>query len=175
MYAVIRSGGKQYRVAPGDVIRVENIGDGNGQVEFADVLAVSGGDGQIGRPQSEARVTGAVVEQGRGRRSWSSTTSARSSTRSCADIARVTPRSASPRLLSTARVSPRLSFPRRKRRSRRKRRQPKQKSRRDAGQAKAEAKSAKRLRRRRSQRPRSRLRKKTARQEKEVVTRNSTG
>jgi large subunit ribosomal protein L21 len=66
MYAVIRSGGKQYRVAPGDVIRVENVGDGNnGQVEFGDVLAVSGGEGQIGRPQSEARVVGQVVEQGR--------------------------------------------------------------------------------------------------------------
>jgi large subunit ribosomal protein L21 len=67
MYAVIRSGGKQYRVAPGDVIRVESQGDGQtGQVEFSDVLAVSGGEGQIGKPQSEARVVGEVVEQGRG-------------------------------------------------------------------------------------------------------------
>jgi large subunit ribosomal protein L21 len=67
MYAVIRSGGKQYRVAPGDVIRVETQGDGqNSQVEFSDVLAVSGGEGQIGKPQSEARVVGEVVEQGRG-------------------------------------------------------------------------------------------------------------
>src|ERR1039457_1051594 len=67
MYAVIRTGGKQYRVAPGDVIRVENQGDGkDGKVEFSDVLAVSGGEGQIGKPQSEALVTGEVVEQGRG-------------------------------------------------------------------------------------------------------------
>jgi large subunit ribosomal protein L21 len=67
MYAVIRSGGKQYRVAPGDVIRVENQGDGkDGKIEFRDVLAVSGGQGQIGKPQSEARVVGEVVEQGRG-------------------------------------------------------------------------------------------------------------
>ena len=67
MYAVIRAGGKQYRVAPGDVIRVESQSNGsNGQIEFADVLAVSGGDGQIGKPQSEARVVGEVVEQGRG-------------------------------------------------------------------------------------------------------------
>ncbi len=67
MYAVIRSGGKQYRVAPGDVIRVESQSDAaNGTVEFADVLAVSGEDGQIGKPQSEARVVGEVVEQGRG-------------------------------------------------------------------------------------------------------------
>jgi large subunit ribosomal protein L21 len=67
MYAVIRAGGKQYRVAPGDVIRVEKLGTGtDGQVEFADVLAVSGQEGQIAKPQSEARVVGQVVEQGRG-------------------------------------------------------------------------------------------------------------
>jgi large subunit ribosomal protein L21 len=66
MYAVIRAGGKQYRVAPGDVIRVETQGTGtNGQVEFSDVLAVSAGDGQIGKPGSGALVTGDVVEQGR--------------------------------------------------------------------------------------------------------------
>jgi large subunit ribosomal protein L21 len=67
MYAVIRAGGKQYRVAPGDVIRVEKVGtgtDGDGQVEFP-VLAVSGEEGQIGQ-QSDARVVGQVVEQGRG-------------------------------------------------------------------------------------------------------------
>lgn len=66
MYAVIRAGGKQYRVAPGDVIRVENQGDGtDGKIEFSDVLAVSGEPGQIGRPQSAALVTGEIVEQGR--------------------------------------------------------------------------------------------------------------
>ena len=69
MYAVIRAGGKQYRVAPGDVIRLENQGNGNnndGKIEFNDVLAVSGEPGQIGRPQSAAVVTGEVMEQGRG-------------------------------------------------------------------------------------------------------------
>lgn len=67
MYAVIRAGGKQYRVAPGDVIRVEKVGNGtDGRIEFNDVLAVAGGEGQIGKPQSEARVTGQVVEEGRG-------------------------------------------------------------------------------------------------------------
>jgi large subunit ribosomal protein L21 len=66
MYAVIRAGGKQYRVAPGDVIRLENQGNGtDGKIEFNDVLAVSGEAGQIGRPQSSALVTGEVVEQGR--------------------------------------------------------------------------------------------------------------
>ena len=66
MYAVIRAGGKQYRVAPGDVIRLENQGNGSdGKIEFNDVLAVSGEPGQIARPESSALVTGEVVERGR--------------------------------------------------------------------------------------------------------------
>jgi large subunit ribosomal protein L21 len=66
MYAVIRAGGKQYRVAPGDVIRVEKLATGtDGHVDFAEVLAVSGGEGKIGKPESEARVVGEVVEEGR--------------------------------------------------------------------------------------------------------------
>ena len=65
MYAVIRAGGKQYRVAPGDVIRVEKVGTGtDGQVEFP-VLAVSGEEGQVGN-QSDARVVGEVMGEGRG-------------------------------------------------------------------------------------------------------------
>jgi large subunit ribosomal protein L21 len=67
MYAVIRAGGKQYRVAPGDVIRVESLGTGtDGQVEFPEVLAVSAAEGQVGKPQAEARVVGEIMEQGRG-------------------------------------------------------------------------------------------------------------
>jgi len=66
MYAVIRAGGKQYRVAPGDVIKVESLGTGtDGRVEFGDILAVSGEPGQIGKPQSGAQVVGEVMEQGR--------------------------------------------------------------------------------------------------------------
>ena len=63
MYAVIRAGGKQYRVAPGDVIRVEKLDGENQQVEFGDILAVSGNQGEIGKPQGEARVVGQVVDQ----------------------------------------------------------------------------------------------------------------
>ena len=66
MYAVIRAGGKQYRVAPGDVIRVETVAAPDQQVEFGDVLAVSASDGEIGRPQGEARVTGKVLGAVRG-------------------------------------------------------------------------------------------------------------
>ena len=65
MYAVIRAGGKQYRVAPGDVIRVETMPDSNGAVSFGDVLAVSGGEGQIAKPGADVHVSGQVVEQGR--------------------------------------------------------------------------------------------------------------
>ena len=65
MYAVIRAGGKQYRVAPGDVIRVEKTGTGtDGLVEFP-VVAVSGEEGKVGL-QSDARVVGEIVEEGRG-------------------------------------------------------------------------------------------------------------
>jgi large subunit ribosomal protein L21 len=68
MYAVIRAGGKQYKVAPGDVIRVETVNgsDGNSQVEFNDVLAVSAEAGSVVRPGAEARVSGEIVDQGRG-------------------------------------------------------------------------------------------------------------
>ncbi|MBV8050691.1 MAG: 50S ribosomal protein L21 [Acidobacteriaceae bacterium] len=67
MYAVIRSGGKQYRVAPGDVIRIESQGNGTqGRVEFGDILAVSATDGQIEKAKPDTHVIGEVVEQGRG-------------------------------------------------------------------------------------------------------------
>ena len=65
MYAVIRAGGKQYRVAPGDVIRVEKLATGTGgQIEFP-VVAVSSEEGKVGN-QPDARVVGEVVGEGRG-------------------------------------------------------------------------------------------------------------
>ena len=65
MYAVIRAGGKQYKVAPGDVIRVEKMTGTDGHVQFGDVLAVSAEAGSVVRPGSDASVTGEVVDQGR--------------------------------------------------------------------------------------------------------------
>ena len=62
---MIRAGGKQYRVAPGDVIRVEKTPADQGRIEFSDVLAVSPTEGQISQP-GEARVVGQVVEEERG-------------------------------------------------------------------------------------------------------------
>ena len=67
MYAVIRTGGKQYRVAPGDIIRVERTPATDGQIEFGDVLAVSANAGEIARPNGGgAKVVGQVMEEGRG-------------------------------------------------------------------------------------------------------------
>src|SRR3984957_17132716 len=66
MYAVIRAGGKQYRVTPGDVIRVETPEDNDGKVEFGDVLAVSAEAGSIVPPGTGALVSGEVMEHGRG-------------------------------------------------------------------------------------------------------------
>jgi large subunit ribosomal protein L21 len=63
MYAVVRAGGKQYRVAPGDVIKVERFSADGGQVEL-EPLAVSSENGQIGSPQN-TRVLAEVVEEGR--------------------------------------------------------------------------------------------------------------
>ena len=65
MYAVIRTGGKQYRVAPGDLLKVETVAGTDQTVEFSDVLAVSGEAGSIAKPAS-AKVTAEVVGQGRG-------------------------------------------------------------------------------------------------------------
>ncbi len=65
MYAVIRTGGKQYRVAPGDVVKIERVGSEDQTVEFSDVLAVSGEAGSIAKPTS-AKVTAEVVGEGRG-------------------------------------------------------------------------------------------------------------
>ncbi|HPH65571.1 MAG TPA: 50S ribosomal protein L21 [Kofleriaceae bacterium] len=71
MYAVIQTGGKQYRVEPGKTIVVELL-DGNkgDKVTFDHVLLKSAGDGGavvVGKPTiSGAKVTGEIVEQGRG-------------------------------------------------------------------------------------------------------------
>ena len=71
MYAVIRTGGKQYRVAPGDVLRVEKLAQEDGNLEFTEVLAASvdGGDNgsNLGRPDS-AKVLATVVNEGRAKK-----------------------------------------------------------------------------------------------------------
>jgi large subunit ribosomal protein L21 len=69
MYAVIRSGGKQYRVEPGKTIRVERLdGKVGGQVTFAEVLAVRNDDKKVlgGEHVAKAKVTGKIVKHVRG-------------------------------------------------------------------------------------------------------------
>ena len=67
MYAVIRTGGKQYRVAPGDVVKIESVvaESEDKTIEFSDVLAVSGEAGSVIKPGS-AKVTAEVLGEGRG-------------------------------------------------------------------------------------------------------------
>ena len=69
MYAVIRTGGKQYKVAPQDVLQIEKIeGTAGDAVSFSDVLMVAGDAGpEFGAPLvAGATVSAEVVEQGRG-------------------------------------------------------------------------------------------------------------
>jgi large subunit ribosomal protein L21 len=69
MYAVVRSGGKQLRMSPGQVVRVERLDGAVGDaVELSEVLLVGGeGETRIGRPLVEgARVLTTIAEQGRG-------------------------------------------------------------------------------------------------------------
>ena len=69
MYAVIRTGGKQYKVAPQDVLQIEKIEGAAGEpVSFSDVLMIAGESGPtFGAPLvSGAAVSAEVVEQGRG-------------------------------------------------------------------------------------------------------------
>jgi large subunit ribosomal protein L21 len=71
MYAVVKTGGKQYRVQEGDVLRIEKMdGDVGSEVAFGDVLMFSDGENvQIGTPQLEAvAVTGHIVEQGKAKK-----------------------------------------------------------------------------------------------------------
>ncbi len=71
MYAVIETGGKQYRVSEGDVVRVESLATSVGdEVSIADVhLVADGKKVHVGQPNvAGASVTGTVVEEGRGRK-----------------------------------------------------------------------------------------------------------
>ena len=66
MYAIIATGGKQYKVAEGDVIRVEKLGAEAGEtVTFDNVLAVSDNGLKVGADVANASVTASVVEIGK--------------------------------------------------------------------------------------------------------------
>jgi large subunit ribosomal protein L21 len=70
-YAVIRTGGKQYRATPGAILRVERVdGDVGATVEFTEVLLTAADGGvRVGQPLVDgAKVTATIVEQGRSRK-----------------------------------------------------------------------------------------------------------
>jgi large subunit ribosomal protein L21 len=66
MYAVIKTGGKQYRVAPGDTVRIEKAEHNDGAIEFSEVVAVSLNEGKFESDLSGAKVVAEVVSEGRG-------------------------------------------------------------------------------------------------------------
>ena len=70
MYAIVETGGKQYRVENGSLLQVESLpGDVGGQVELSDVRLVHGDKGiQVGQPLvTGVRVTAEIIDQGRTR------------------------------------------------------------------------------------------------------------
>lgn len=68
MYAIIKTGGKQYKVEQGDEIFVEKLAVNEGETfEFSEVLAVSNDNGlQVGASLASAKVTASVVKNGKG-------------------------------------------------------------------------------------------------------------
>jgi large subunit ribosomal protein L21 len=69
MYAVVRSGGKQYRIEPGQRVRVERLAGAEGDaIELGEVLLIGGeGEPRIGQPLvAGAKAVGRIVGQGRG-------------------------------------------------------------------------------------------------------------
>ena len=70
MYAIIATGGKQYKVAEGDIIKVEKLGVEAGEtVTFDQVLAVNNGELAVGAPTvAGATVSGTVVKEGKAKK-----------------------------------------------------------------------------------------------------------
>ena len=69
MYAIIATGGKQYKVAEGDVLKVEKLdAEAGNTVTFDQVIAVSDGSLKVGADVANASVTATVMEQGRGKK-----------------------------------------------------------------------------------------------------------
>ncbi len=69
MYAIIATGGKQYKVSEGDVIKVEKLDvEVGSSVTFDQVLAVSDNELKVAGDVEKATVTGTVMDQGRGRK-----------------------------------------------------------------------------------------------------------
>ena len=69
MYAIIATGGKQYKVSEGDIIKVEKLAVEAGEtVTFDQVIAVGGDALKVGEDVASATVSATVMEQGRGKK-----------------------------------------------------------------------------------------------------------
>ena len=69
MYAIIATGGKQYKVSEGDIIKVEKLSAEAGDtVTFDQVVAVSDGSLKVGKDVSNASVSATVMDQGKGKK-----------------------------------------------------------------------------------------------------------
>ena len=69
MYAIIATGGKQYRVSEGDIIRVEKLAaEKDATVTFDQVVALSDGSMKVGKDVANASVTATVMDQGKGKK-----------------------------------------------------------------------------------------------------------
>jgi large subunit ribosomal protein L21 len=66
VYAVIKTGGKQYKVAPGDVLPIELLGQRDGEVSFAPLLVVDGEQTLTGAALAGATVAGRIVAEAKG-------------------------------------------------------------------------------------------------------------
>ncbi len=69
MYAIIATGGKQYKVSEGDVIKVEKLdAEAGNVVTFDQVIAVKDNDLKVGEAVANATVTATVMDQGKGKK-----------------------------------------------------------------------------------------------------------
>ena len=69
MYAIIATGGKQYKVSEGDIVKVEKLdAEAGATVTFDQVVAVSDGSLKVGADVAKASVSATVMEQGKGKK-----------------------------------------------------------------------------------------------------------
>ena len=68
-FAIIKTGGKQYKVAEGDILTIEKLNHDGGEVVFEEVLLVVNGEVKVGKPTvSGAKVVAKVIEDGKGKK-----------------------------------------------------------------------------------------------------------
>ncbi|PLA11798.1 50S ribosomal protein L21 [Corynebacterium riegelii] len=69
MYAIVKTGGKQYKVAEGDLVKVEKLeGEAGDKVELTPILLVNGADVSTGDKLASSKVEAEIVEQTKGKK-----------------------------------------------------------------------------------------------------------